>query len=254
MPKYQKEKITLKRITDGLKRWNNIIFSVFLFGIACSGDSVSPDMGFNYFPLQVGVYSIYEVEETNITNNIPSITSYSLRTSVTDSLVENGSTTYFILREKLNELNNKWEPIGTWTAKLNNNQLIQNEDNITFVKLTFPPSVGLKWNGNEYNNLPDNGNLWNEAESDHYYISEKSNSYILSNGYQASSSITVVQNNVDDEIIGKDMRKEVYEKNVGLIYKEIIQLEYCTSTNCIGQQKVNNGVVIYQSLAEHGKK
>jgi hypothetical protein len=40
---------------------------------------------------------------------------------------------------------------------------------------------------------------------------------------------------------------------VGLIYKEVVQVKYCTDIGCYGQQKVEQGVILIQSLKEYGK-
>jgi hypothetical protein len=74
----------------------------------------------------------------------------------------------------------------------------------------------------------------------------------LSNGYQAVNTITVTQNVYDDIPTGKDQRSEIYAKDVGLVYKEIVQLKYCTSGSCLGQQFVEKGVILNQSIKSNG--
>lgn len=221
---------------------------------ACEeNEPVQPDMGYEYFPLKVGAYLLYDVSETSILNNQETTINYELRSTVTDSVKsETGTVTYFITREKRTSATESWQPFETWSAQLSGNKLIQNESNVTFVKLTFPPSLNLKWDGNEFNNLPDNGNLFNDSKSTQYVISDISNSFSLPNGLLATEVITVTQNSFNDKFIGRDERTEVYSRNLGLVYREVIQLTYCTASDCYGQQKVSNGVIISQSLKSHG--
>jgi hypothetical protein len=229
-----------------------IVLSVFI--VSCESDTpLEPEMGFDYFPLKVGNFQIYEVVQTDIVNNVATESTYELRAVVSDSAKNNnGSITYTIIREKRVNPSADWQPFETWSAKLANNKLIQNESNILFVKLLFPPSLNLSWDGNEFNNLPDNGNLFNDSKSEKYIISDVSDITSLSNGYQVANTITVTQNAYNDIPTGKDQRSEIYAKNVGLVYKEIVQLKYCTIGSCLGQQFIEKGVILSQSIKSNG--
>ena len=50
----------------------------------------------------------------------------------------------------------------------------------------------------------------------------------------------------------QDVRKAVYVKEIGLVYRELSVLEYCTIGNCIGYQIVENGTIRKQTLSKHG--
>jgi len=231
-----------------------LIFNALVFSCA-EDEPVVPDMGFQYYPLRVGNYSIYQVNETSISLSVETNTDYELKVTITDSTVnEKGLTTYVLVREKRANPSAGWQSLDTWSAKLVDNKIVQNEANVVFVKLIFPPSVNLKWDGNQYNNLPDNGNLFNESGSEQYFISNLNEALRLPSGFETNNALTIVQNDFSDEIIGMDMRKEIYASGVGLIYKEVRQLEYCTSSaGCLGQQKIDKGVILIQSLKEYGK-
>lgn len=201
-------------------------------------------MGLDYYPLQVGNYAIYHVDETNIVQSVETSASYELKLTVADSSInEQGRVTYFISREKRANTTDDWKSIDMWSANEINNTIVQNEGNVLFVKLIFPPSRNLEWNGNQYNS----------KDTEPYYISELDESITLSSGFETDHSLTVVQSDLLDNVVETDQRKEVYAKDVGLIYKEVTQLQYCTSPNCLGQQKVDKGYILIQSLKEYGK-
>lgn len=223
---------------------------------ACSTeDPVNPDTGLNYFPLKLGNSWVYQVEETTINQTIESKVNYDLRVTVTDSTKnQSGNYTYTLHREKRTSESSPWQSFDTWSAGKLNNQMTQNESNTIFVKLIFPPSSGIRWNGNQYNNLPNNGNLFNGKGSDTYEITEFDKSIMLENGLSYPETLTVVQNNFTDAIVGHDERSEIYARDTGLIYKEIIQLEYCTTPSCLGQQKVDKGVIYKQTLKAYASQ
>jgi len=221
--------------------------------VACSSeDPISTDIGLNYFPLRTGSEWIYQVEETIINQAVEEKTTYELRITLVDSIKnDNGTYAYIFNRATRTEDENPWQSISTWSASVNKNQLIQNESNIHFVKMIFPLFSGSRWNGNQYNNLADNGNLFNGQGSELYELTEFDKPLLLSSGLEFQRTSTIVQNNFVDPIVGTDQRKEVYARDVGLIFKEIIQLEYCTTPACLGQQKVDQGVMYVQTLTSY---
>jgi hypothetical protein len=228
---------------------------LMMAGISCTNPSVvSPDMGLYFFPLQVGQFHIYQMNETNILNSNETKSSYELKVVTTDSVInENGVIVYTLHRYKRNSDADDWAPLSTWAAKIELNRALQNEDNIWFVKLVFPPSPGLTWNGNAFNDLPDNGNLFNDRNSDRYRIENFNEPAKLSTGYEAMQTLTVIQNSYNDPVTGRDERKEIYARQAGLIYKEVIQWKYCTGGSCLGQQKIEIGITLIQTLKEYGK-
>lgn len=223
--------------------------------LSCSTDErVVPDLGRDYYPLQVGHYAIYQLEETKILFSAETKTSYELKITVNDSSVsKQGIVTYFLSRQKRANSSAAWENLDTWSAQVLNNKIVHNEGNVLFVKLIFPPSLNLAWDGNQFNNLPDDGNLFAGNKSDQYFIADLDASATLPSGFETDRSLTVIQNDFSDNIVGVDQRKEMYARGVGLIYKEITQLKYCTSSNCLGQQKIDQGVILKQSLKAHGQ-
>ncbi len=237
-----------------MRRYLGIIVAIGVLLSCSSEDPVNPDFGLNFFPLQTGMSWIYQVDETTINQSQETKLTYELRVTITDS-VRNSSNqdAYIITRETRTSAANPWQTLDTWSARIENNQLIQSEGNASFVKLIFPPSMGLSWNGNQFNNLPNNGNLFNGSESESYRVT----TYDLLFGNGATEylkSLMVVQNNFVDAIVGKDQRHEVYARDIGLVYKEVTQLEYCTTPDCLGQQKIDKGVMYVQSLKEYASR
>ncbi len=231
------------------------LVSILVIFSCTETDQVVPDLGLDYFPLHVGNYSIYEVYEATILQSVKTESSYELKVTVSDSAVdERGEVTYFLLREKRVESTDVWEGVDTWSTRVINNQVIQNEANVSYIKLIFPPSLNLKWDGNQYNNLPGNGELFYDGDDAPYFISEIKKPVSLSTGIESDNSLTVIQNDLTDNFTGIDERKEIYAKDIGLVYKEFNQIRYCTAPSCYGQQKIDQGVILTQRLKEYGKK
>jgi len=223
---------------------------------ACSSeDPINTDIGLNYFPFRTVSQWFYQVEETTINQSVEEKTTYELRITVVDSVKNDlGVYSYIFNRATRATPANPWQSTGTWSAFVNKSQLIQNESNLNFVKMIFPLFSGSRWNGNEYNNLPENGNLFNGQGSEMYELTEFDKPMSLPTGLEFQLTSTIVQNDFVDPIVGTDQRKEVYARDVGLIFKEIIQLEYCSTPACLGQQKVDKGVIYVQTLISYASQ
>ena len=64
----------------------------------------------------------------------------------------------------------------------------------------------------------------------------------------------MIQEDNDDFTVNLIRRFEIYGQDIGLVYKEEIDLRYCTEQECIGQQIIESGQELRQSLLEYGQE
>lgn len=150
-----------------------------------------------------------------------------------------GNTTFTLQREKRATSADGWSPAGTWSAWVDARRAVLSEGNRSFVKLQFPIEEAIVWNGNAYNTLGGNDQC-NGVDCDIYQVTE------------IDPEVVVTQSKDEDVLVKFDVRKEIYARNIGLRYKEMTVLEYCTAQNCFGKQFVDNGIKYKQSLLENG--
>lgn len=227
-----------------MKQFFKYFAVVLVIIVACDSNESKPsDIGLNYFPLRTGFFQIYSVESIQYSEVSDPVTlNYELKTEVVDSFPSGDQITYVIHRSKRQNPSSDWEALDTWSARMNDREVVVNEGNTAYAKLLFPVHNGLLWNGNQYNSLG----------TDEFELLDVNESFSLAGGTTFDNTLTVQQEDNEDFIVALDQRKEVYAKDAGLIYKEITQLEYCTADNCRGQQIVENGIVYKQSLKEYG--
>lgn len=226
--------------------------------LSCSENEIkAPTSDQDFFPLQVGSFSVFSVEETQyslIQGQTDLI--YDLKLSVIDSFQNNsGGITYVIHRSTRQEGQTEFTYLDTWSARLENDRIVVSEGNTSFVKLAFPVVVGKQWNGNELNNLGGDQSCsgTNITQCDLYQVAGMDIPVELG-GEVFTETVEVELNNNPDLIVKQDIRREVYARNVGLILKETTILEYCTVGDCVGKQEIETGIVLRQTLKNYGKE
>lgn len=231
---------------------------ILLFGSCDTGNNSLPDVGMDYFPLKVGVYQIYTVDETQISQSIEQKFVYELKFQVVDSTInQEGEYTYIIQRQKRDNANLPWNNIDSWTARIANRQAIIKDGNTSFVNLSFPTVNGLEWDGNAFNALAGDQYCGENKDQkcDIFKLGNVHEEFLMTGGMTFAETLIVIQNDDPDLITKYDVRKEVYAKKVGLIYKEAAVLQFCTSTkapDCLGKQKVDKGFRYKQVIKEYG--
>ncbi|MDH5474545.1 MAG: hypothetical protein OEX22_02520 [Cyclobacteriaceae bacterium] len=215
--------------------------------MGCTTENVSPEdeasLGLDYFPLEVGRYVEYAVEQTiyDVFGEASSV--FQLKTVIADSFVTNDYITYVLRSYNRNSDVEPWQLVAVWGVNVFDNTLIVQQGNISFSKLKFPVKEGSTWDGNAYNLL----------EEDEYEMKNVNQSYtLLANSFP--ETVTVIQHENLDVLVETDYRTEVYAKEVGLIYQEIQQIMYCTQVDCFSQQIIDEGIIYKQTIITYGKE
>lgn len=212
--------------------------------------------GPDYFPLASGRYFIYDVDSTAILFSVETKKTYQVRHLVADSFRnEEGGYTYVILRSQRASQNASWRAMPTWQARLSSREVVVQEQNVPYVKLSFPLSNGLVWNGNALNTLegPDRCESETARKCDKFTVSEFQSPFTAA-GLSFEQTVLVEENNDPDLISIHDVRIARYAKDVGLVYVEKTVLKYCSNTPaCLGAQIVDQGLRYKMTLREYGK-
>ena len=209
-----------------------LVMPLFIGSCQPVSEPVSP--GYDYFPLETGRYVIYDVNEDyySLTATTPVQRAYQVKEVVGTAYADvTGRQAYRLLRYRRSAGNQPWQADSVWSARLVDEEAIRTENGLDFVKLRFPVSDRLRWNGNRHN----------AVGGDEYEIRNSGQPYRVSDK-EFSETVTVVAQQ-DSTLLSQDKRLEVYARQVGLIYKQRIQLQYCASTPaCIGNYQIDYGI------------
>ncbi len=200
-------------------RIKTVIFIFFTFiCLSCKKDKDSPpsDLGYSYIPVDIGRWNIYSVDSTALDAFTKKTKKYNyqLKEIIESVFLDNqGRETQRIERYIRRNENENWQIADVWYANKTFSTYEKAEENIRFIKLSFPVSMGLKWNGNAYNEYP----------SQEYKYSSVNDSYSI-NGFKFDSTVTVLQQQEQSSLVSGDFAYEIYAKNTGLIYKKFYEM------------------------------
>ena len=227
--------------------WFVGLFFAGLFCLtSCQNNAKTEPLAFGYefFPLEIGCYVIYDVTKTNYPSNQPIIReNYQLKEEVVDTFRSASKVKLYVLERyvRIDETKD-WKIDSVWAASRTNNQAIRQENNISFVRLSFPLKDKLVWNGNFFNN--------NSRED---YQIQDFNKPLIINKLNFPKTLKVQQ--VDDSSgVRLTRRSEIYAENVGIVSIDETQVFYKSDTQNIGKGIIDFGKIIKQRVIAFGKK
>lgn len=247
------------------KNLSVIVFSSLFFMLcisACQDEIEKLDedfLGFEYYPLEVGKYWVYEMDSITYMSGGQLIDTSKL--FVKEEIVEilednNGDSLFRIERFLKYDLNDVWGIKDVWTASKNHENGLKTEENLKFVKFVFPPVKSKTWDGNiffdENINIAVGGEFLQVYKNWNYKITDIESSVTW---FGTSYNDVVSINQVDNESqLERRFSEEKYAKGIGLIYKRMIILDTQCIEDCIGmswEEKGHEGFIIQQNLIDH---
>jgi hypothetical protein len=213
-----------------------------------------PDLGYNYSPITIGKYVIYDVDSVvyDDFNKDTSYFKYRIKEKLEESFKDNQGRDAIKMVRYIKMFdpdvpydNQSWTIKDVWTYTRTKTTLEVTEEDVKFIKLAFPLRQNLSWNGNAQNTFGD---------QNYKYLSINLKDNI--NGTRFDSVLFVEQ--LDDKNRNAIQRKyfvEKYAKNVGLIYREIKELYSNTVIPGLSvEQRIEKGVIYKLIYVTHGKE
>ena len=243
---------------------------------SCSENTVGEDLtvikGLDYYPMFVGKYIIYEADSIIYRSESGGVCTFARDTShfflkeeVVDIFTDNtGKENYILERFIKYDINDPWVVMDVWNTYVGDSHVERVEENLRFIKMVFPVSEGIRWNGNSFfrdTTLTLAGEViefykhWTpEYEYTDIDIPESFN------GIEYDSVSTIVQSAPSENKINHRYSLEKYARGVGLVYKEmrILDTQCCEFFPELGmcdgipwEEKAEKGLIYRQSVIDH---
>ena len=212
---------------------------------SCKKDKQTPlDFGLDYRPLEVGQYVVYQADSIiydDFYNPVKIDTfSYFLKEKLVKTFTDaSGNKAYELYRYKKNSDTTDWVISDVWFCYIEDDKrFVQDEENIKYVKLIFPPKKNKKWDGNAQNTL-------NKQE----YKYESVHQTESINNLSFDSVITVNQTDYENNLIYEKEYIEKYAKHIGMVYKRVYDVKKDIYT-----QEILSGVDYQLNVIAYGKE
>ncbi|HBF88108.1 MAG TPA: hypothetical protein DDX39_05650 [Bacteroidales bacterium] len=207
-------------------------------------DITSTSNDYNYTPLQVGNWITYEIEEIAIDklSALYDTTNYFIKEIITEKYIDLvGEEACRIERFYKKDSLSNWIIKDVWTSQIINNRYQKTEENVKYVRLIFPAELNKIWNGNAYNT--------NEEQE---YEITNIDEFETVNELDFDSVLTVTHENFLTQI-EKKYSIEKFAKNVGLVYKEIIDI-YADATPYTDsiEKRIKTASIYKQKVIDYG--
>ena len=106
--------------------------------------------------------------------------------------------------------------------------------------MIFPIENNLEWDSNVLN-----------AASQKIFIYNTNLADTTLAGESLADLVEVIQSDIEENIVNRDQRSEIYARNIGLVIKTGITLSFCT-VDCPDQKTIESGRYIHQTLTSYG--
>ncbi|HLW39072.1 MAG TPA: hypothetical protein VKX31_01685 [Brumimicrobium sp.] len=217
-----------------------VLFLFFIF--SCNKERENIDFGYEYFPMEEGVFVEYEV--TMIAHNIHlnpqhDTIKYKLETIIGEEVVDNsGRLARKFFQSKYDLSTGEILDQRVWTRIIDENRGEVVEENQRKIRLVFPVKNGDDWNVNAFNAL---------GNQEVYY--EDVNVGRTIGGFALENTTKVMY---DDFLSLVDYQKshEIYAKGIGLVERKIKDL----SINNFDTLNIQSGSEVHYKLLNYGKK
>lgn len=218
------------------------------------------DEGYDYFPLEVGKYIIYDVDST-VYDPTGDTSVYSSKTIVkevvTDTLRDNaGNLLYKLERFERSAGTLPWQVKKVFTASVQGDQAIVKEDNLRFIKLTFPVRKNESWNGNVFFDpslvVTVAGESLEMFKSWSYKVENTGTAVTI--GDFDFENVTTVREADSENLIELRVSRSQYARGIGLVYRELWILDTQCIEDCQGktwEEKAEKGFIVKQTIIGH---
>jgi len=249
-----------------------LFFAAFFFVLAGCGDDPVEQPGAEsseeYFPLKVGRYINYQVDSIVLDDapggNQKDTVSFQLREEIVDySLSVLNDTVFHIHRFRRDAEASPWTLTDVWTAQFDENNVLRNEENLIFRKMTLPVYEDLRWIATSYINPNTTVLIGTENLEPYEYWESKvltvdDSAQVGTFVFPIGNVMKVIQTDSDDDLMKRYVH-ETYARGIGLVARtDTILDSKCIDLGdfgpCIGEawtDHASKGYILSQVMIGH---
>jgi hypothetical protein len=240
--------------------WLSLLAPLFFTACKETPDDYTTELGLEYYPLVVGKFIEYQMDSTIYDPNGDTTVYHSqtfMREEILDTLTDNnGNILYKIEQFERAADSLPWEVKKVLTASIQEEEAIRTEDNLRFIKLSFPVKKGSSWDGNSHF---DNSLIVTvagetlEMFKGWDYRTRQVGEAATVGSFQFDETATVEEAE-NENLIELRRSSATYVKGIGLVYRELWVLDTQCIDDCVGkpwEEKAEKGFILKQTILNH---
>lgn len=214
---------------------------------------------YEYFPLEIGKYITYQVDsaiyDTTAAGIVVTNTTSFVRESITDTLRDNSNRLAYKLERAYRPSDTvDWEVTDIWVAVATENQAERVEENLRFIKMTFPLIDGTIWNGNLFIDETTTISVAGEQVELFRNWSYEVDGLDLQEeiGTMNFDSVATLIQADSENLVELRYSVEKYAKNIGLVYREMRIFDTQNISEILPwEEKAQKGFSFTQTVIDH---
>ena len=202
-----------------------LVAGVVLYSCKKKKEPEKPDLGEAYYPSTIGKYIVYDVDSIIYDEFTYDSTRYRylIKEKIEEQFTDIQGKQALKLARYIKKFNAAvsytampWVIKDVWQINITGKDVEVVEENTRFVKMTFPVKEGSTWDGNSTNTM---------GEWDYKYLYVDKQETV--NSLNFPKTMLVEEKNFPTHI-SQAYYAEKYAKDLGLVYREIIDLDFDT--------------------------
>lgn len=187
----------------------------------------------NYFPIKNNQNAIFRVSEIQFRNGDTLSKKQYFIKETTLNASESEYNDYKIEKYISQFSDKNWKLDSLYTGRKSLSESILAINNVEYLKLKSPLSLSNSWNVNAYNTLKIKNAIISKVN-------------FTFGTYQNVLEISIQR---DSSLINLNKEIELYAPEIGLVKRELKQIQYCQKTpDCIGKNKIESGIIFEKIL------
>ncbi len=243
--------------------YKNYIFLLLLSIILFSCEEAiekrtDDDLGYDFYPISLGSEWIYSSDSILYNKQTSSIDTFYgfIKESVVDTFTNEQEEKVFVIERYFKRnWDDLWEISDVWSTTVSDTQVKETEENLTFVKLVFPPDLGQSWEGNAFIDMNTEVVVGGETLVPYKYWDYRVSEIgaTLNFGSQTYNDVLTVTQATDSSEIELRYALEKYAKNIGMVYQElkILENQDPNTQGLTWEEKAEKGYILKMRLLEY---
>ena len=234
-------------------------FGCLLFVLlSCETETIEVDgvvSGREYYPIDEGREWVYVTDSIIYDESRGRIDTFSgfIKEVITDLNVDGK---YIIERSFTRNLMDPWRVTDIWSGRIEETNVVKTEENLSFIKLVFPPNIFSVWDGNSL--FDENIEIVVAGEPLQPYQGWKYEIIDIEGTYSQNdiSAVDVVEVMHVDALSIVDRRYSIerFAENIGMVEKKVMILD-CQCSNVPEsvhwEEKAEKGFILSQRLISY---